>query len=112
MGIVVRVFFSSIRYFPLFSIVGCQRDGIGLMTRSPQINAAAYTHTSIAIRDALSAVSIPFVEVHLSNIHARESFRQKSFLSEKASAVICGMGARGYVAAVEFLLWRGERARL
>lgn len=56
----------------------------------------AYTHTSVAIRDALLGVSIPFVEYHVSNVHARESFRQHSYLSDKAVAVVCGMGVGGY----------------
>jgi 3-dehydroquinate dehydratase-2 len=65
------------------------------------INPAAFTHTSIAIRDALLAVNIPFIEVHLSNVHARESFRQQSFFSDKAIGVICGLGANGYKYALE-----------
>lgn len=60
------------------------------------INPAAYTHTSIAMRDALAAVAIPFVEIHLSNVHARERFRRRSYFSSHAEAVICGFGARGY----------------
>lgn len=68
------------------------------------INAAAYTHTSVAIRDALTAVGLPFVEVHLSNIHARESFRHRSFLADKALAVVCGFGAVGYELALDGLL--------
>lgn len=60
------------------------------------INPAAFTHTSVAIRDALLGVDIPFIEVHLSNIHARESFRHHSYLSDKAKGVICGLGAQGY----------------
>ncbi|MBA6232770.1 MULTISPECIES: type II 3-dehydroquinate dehydratase [unclassified Colwellia] len=60
------------------------------------INPAAFTHTSIAIRDALLCVDIPFIEVHLSNVHARESFRHHSYLSDKAIGVICGLGADGY----------------
>jgi 3-dehydroquinate dehydratase-2 len=68
------------------------------------INAAAYTHTSIAIRDAISAVDIPFIEVHLSNIYKREQFRHHSYLSENAEAVICGFGAMGYEVALDYVL--------
>ncbi len=64
------------------------------------INAAAYTHTSIALRDALLAVQIPFIEVHLSNIYARESFRQHSYLSDIAVGIIAGLGPMGYECAL------------
>jgi len=60
------------------------------------INPAAFTHTSVALRDALLSVNIPFIEVHLSNVHARESFRQHSYLSDIAVGVISGLGAKGY----------------
>lgn len=60
------------------------------------INPAAYTHTSIAIRDALLGMDIPFIEVHLSNVHAREPFRRHSYFSDRAEAVICGLGSTGY----------------
>lgn len=66
------------------------------------INPAAFTHTSVAIRDALSAVKIPFIEVHLSNVYAREPFRHHSYFSDIAVAVITGMGAHGYVYALNF----------
>lgn len=65
------------------------------------INPGAFTHTSVAIRDALLAVAIPFIEVHLSNVHARESFRRHSYLSDIAKGVICGLGARGYHYALD-----------
>lgn len=65
------------------------------------INPAAYTHTSVAIRDALLGVSIPFIEVHLSNVHAREPFRHHSYLSDQAVGVICGLGTDGYEFALQ-----------
>ncbi|MDR6983188.1 3-dehydroquinate dehydratase-2 [Rheinheimera pacifica] len=65
------------------------------------INPGAFTHTSVAIRDALLAVAIPFIEVHLSNVHARESFRRHSYLSDIAKGVICGLGAQGYHYALD-----------
>ncbi|MFC0141029.1 type II 3-dehydroquinate dehydratase [Erwinia mallotivora] len=65
------------------------------------INPAAFTHTSVALRDALLAVSIPFIEVHLSNVHAREPFRHHSYLSDIAAGVICGLGADGYSWALQ-----------
>lgn len=68
------------------------------------INPAAYTHTSVALRDALAGVAIPFVEVHLSNVYQRESFRHHSFFSEIAIGVISGLGAYGYEAALRFLV--------
>lgn len=68
------------------------------------INPAAYTHTSIAIRDALSAVSIPFIEVHLSNIYSRESFRHHSYFSDIAKGIISGLGAQGYLLALQAII--------
>jgi 3-dehydroquinate dehydratase-2 len=66
------------------------------------LNAGAYTHTSVAIRDALAGVKIPFVEVHLSNVHKREEFRHHSYLSDLAVGVVAGLGPSGYEAAVRF----------
>ena len=74
------------------------------------INPAAYTHTSVALRDALAAVAIPFVEVHLSNVFARESFRRKSYFTDIAVGIVSGLGARGYELALEFALqYSGKR---
>lgn len=68
------------------------------------INPAGYTHTSVALRDALAATAIPFVEIHLSNIYARESFRHRSYFSDLAVGVVSGLGAHGYELALEFAL--------
>lgn len=70
------------------------------------INPAAFTHTSVAIRDAIAGVAIPFVEVHLSNVHRREAFRQHSYFSDVAEAVMAGFGPAGYRYAVDFALSR------
>jgi len=67
-------------------------------------NPGAFTHTSIALRDALLGVAIPFIEVHLSNVHAREPFRQHSYLSDVARGVITGLGARGYEYALQYAM--------
>ena len=82
-----------------------RRDGVEFII----INPAAYTHTSVAMRDALAAVGIPFVEVHLSNIFAREAFRKESYFSDLAVVVVSGLGARGYELALEFALQYGEK---
>lgn len=73
-------------------------------TRFIIINAAALTHTSVGLRDALAAAEKPFIEVHLSNVYARESFRHHSFLADKAIAVISGLGAAGYDAALKYVI--------
>ncbi len=77
-----------------------QKEGIQFII----INPAALTHTSVAVRDAFLGVAIPFIEVHLSNVHAREAFRHHSYLSDKAVGVICGLGAQGYTAALDFAI--------
>ncbi len=82
------------------------RDGVDFILMNP----GAYTHTSVAIRDALSAVNIPFIEVHLSNIHAREAFRHRSFVSDIALGTICGLGSRGYDLALSYALQRGKES--
>jgi 3-dehydroquinate dehydratase-2 len=74
-----------------------QRDGVHFII----LNPAAFTHTSVALRDALAAVAIPFIEVHLSNIYAREAFRHKSYFSDLATGVISGLGAQGYELALQ-----------
>ena len=78
------------------------RDGVRFII----INPAGYTHTSVSLRDALAASRIPFIEVHLSNIHARESFRQRSFFSDIALGTICGLGSQGYDLALAYALAR------
>jgi 3-dehydroquinate dehydratase-2 len=73
------------------------------------INPGAFTHTSVALRDALAGVAIPFVEVHLSNVHRREPFRQHSYFSDLAEGVIVGLGAQGYGLALKFALSRAPK---
>jgi 3-dehydroquinate dehydratase-2 len=87
-------------------IQAARSDGTGFIL----INPGAFTHTSVALRDALLAVAIPFVEVHLSNVHARESFRRHSYFSDVAVGVICGLGAQGYELALEYALTRSGPA--
>ncbi len=70
------------------------------------INPAAFTHTSVALRDALLGTDIPFIEVHLSNVHAREEFRQHSYFSDIAQGIICGLGAQGYELALQAVIKR------
>ena len=83
-------------------IHAARAEGVGWIL----INAGAYTHTSVAIRDALAGVAIPFVEVHISNVHKREAFRHHSYLSDIAEAVMVGFGTQGYGLALQFVAGR------
>jgi 3-dehydroquinate dehydratase II len=74
------------------------------------INPGAYTHTSVALRDALAGVAIPFIEVHLSNVNARESFRHHSYFSDIAYGVVSGFGAESYRMALDFILRRADKS--
>lgn len=77
---------------------------VGFTFEGVVINAGAYTHTSVALADALSAVPMPAVEVHISNIHKRETFRHHSYLTSRCAGMICGLGLQGYELAVRYLL--------
>jgi 3-dehydroquinate dehydratase II len=81
-------------------LIGAIHDAYRNHTDFIIINPAAFTHTSVALRDALAATKIPFIEVHLSNVHAREPFRMHSYFSDIATGVICGFGAQGYELAL------------
>jgi len=83
---------SNAEYELVERVQDARHEGVNFIL----INPAAFTHTSIALRDALAAVQIPFIEVHLSNVHARESFRHHSYFSDLALGVICGLGPQGY----------------
>jgi 3-dehydroquinate dehydratase-2 len=99
-GVELETFQSNHEGALIERIHAAREQGVGAII----INPAAYTHTSVALRDAISAVAIPFVEVHLSNVHAREPFRHHSYFSDLAIGVICGLGHQGYVLALEYLL--------
>lgn len=92
----VQILQSNAEYELIDRVQEAGNEGIDFII----INPAAFTHTSIALRDALSAVQIPFIEVHLSNVYAREPFRRKSYFSDIAHGVICGLGALGYELAL------------
>lgn len=83
-------------------VQAARSDGTGFIL----VNPAAFTHTSVALRDALAAVAIPYIELHLSNPHAREPFRHHSYFSDKAVGVVCGFGADSYRYALEAALAR------
>lgn len=91
----MSVFQSNAEHELIEKVHNAQSDGVDFIV----INPAAFTHTSVALRDAFSGVQIPFIEIHISNVHAREEFRQHSFFSDIAIGVICGLGVYGYEAA-------------
>ena len=88
----IEAFQSNAEHELVEAVQRAGRDGVGYVI----VNPGAFTHTSIALRDAFLAVAIPFIEVHLSNVHAREAFRGHSYLSDVARGVVCGLGAAGY----------------
>ena len=96
---------SNAEYVLIERIHAAREDGTAFII----INPAAFTHTSVAIRDALLAVSIPFIEVHLSNVYKREPFRHHSYFSDIAEGVICGLGAEGYALALQAAAHRIEQ---
>jgi 3-dehydroquinate dehydratase II len=105
-GAALSVFQSNIEGELVTRIQQAGRDGTEFII----INPAAYTHTSVAMRDALAAVKIPFIEVHLSNVFAREAFRHHSYFTDLAVGMICGLGVRGYELALDYALQAQRRA--
>ena len=101
-GHVLEAFQSNAEHALVERVQAARLDGTAFIL----INPAAFTHTSVALRDALAAVAIPFFEIHLSNPHAREPFRQHSYFSDKAVGVICGFGADSYRYAMDAALLR------
>lgn len=99
-GVEVNCFQSNAEHLLVERVHAARSDNTAFII----INPAAFTHTSVALRDALAAVAIPFIEVHLSNVHAREAFRQNSYFSDKAVGVISGLGAMGYLFALGYAL--------
>lgn len=95
---------SNAEYHLIDRIHAARTDGTDFII----INPAAFTHTSVAIRDALAGVAIPFIEIHISNVHARETFRHHSYLSDIAVGVICGLGVHGYELALQAALQQLE----
>ena len=107
-GVNIQFFQSNAEHELVSRVQQAQQDKVAFIL----INPAAFTHTSVALRDALAATAIPFIEVHLSNVHAREAFRQHSYFSDLARGVISGLGAQGYelalAAALQQIKSRGK----
>ena len=104
-GVALDAFQSNSEAELVGRIHRAREDGTGFIV----INPGALTHTSVALRDALAAVAIPYVEVHLSNVHAREAFRHHSYLAGGAVGVVCGFGPQGYAFAIDAALARLPR---
>lgn len=102
----VLTFQSNAEYELIERIHEAKGEGIDFII----INPAAYTHTSVALRDALLGVAIPFIELHISNVHQREAFRHHSYFSDVAVGVICGLGVQGYDLALQAAMQQVERA--
>jgi 3-dehydroquinate dehydratase-2 len=105
-GHTVECFQSNAEHELIDRVQRARADGTAFIL----INPAGLTHTSIALRDALAAVGVPFIEVHLSNVHARESFRHHSYFSDLAVGVVCGLGPIGYSLALTAALQRLQRS--
>ncbi|MBZ0073031.1 MAG: type II 3-dehydroquinate dehydratase [Gammaproteobacteria bacterium] len=103
LGVTVETFQSNAEHELVGRVQGAPAAGVRFII----INPAAFTHTSVALRDALAAVHIPFIEVHLSNVHAREPFRHRSYLSDIAIGTIAGLGPIGYELALRAAVERG-----
>lgn len=101
-GVLLECFQSNHEGALIERVHAAREQGVGFII----INPAGYTHSSVALRDALAGVDIPFVEVHLSNVFAREPFRHHSYFSDLAVGVISGLGSEGYLLALEFALNR------
>ncbi|MEP4149575.1 MAG: type II 3-dehydroquinate dehydratase [Halioglobus sp.] len=97
---------SNAEYELVERVQDARHEGVNFIL----INPAAFTHTSVALRDALAAVEIPFIEIHLSNVHAREEFRHHSYFSDLAQGVICGLGPQGYELGLQAALRHLEQS--
>jgi len=101
-GFELDILQSNAEHVLIDRVHACLTDGTAFVI----INPAAFTHTSVALRDALAGVKLPYIEVHLSNVHAREPFRHHSYFSDLAVGVICGLGADGYAMALSHAMKR------